>query len=130
MKKLIVLLLAAALLLTACSPSTKFPMTSQHEKYGRKALEIADAYLDFDLTLDEAKKKLDELEKSKVSLPEPGEDEKVGSISMEVRVGSLQSAFFHAALRADGLYGLASEESADILKARNGLAEALGVKAR
>lgn len=129
MKKVIVLLLAAALFLTACS-STKFPMTSQHEKYGRKALEIADAYLDFDLTLDEAKDKIDALVKSEASLPEPGEDEKAGSISMEVRVGSLQSAFFHAVLRADGLYGLASEESADILKARNALAEALGVKAR
>lgn len=129
MKKLIVLLLAAALLLTACS-STKFPMTSQHEKYGRKALEIADAYLDFDLTLDEAKDKIDALVKSEASLPEPSSEENVGSLSVEIEVASLQSAFFHAVLRAEGLKGLASEESADILKARNKLAEDLGVKAR
>jgi len=129
MKKLIVLLLAVVLLLTACS-STKFPMTSQHEKYGRKALEIADAYLDFDLTLDEAKEKIDDLRKSEASLPDPGEDEEIGSLSVKTHVSSLQSAFFSAALRADGLKGLASEESADILKARNDLAELLGEKTR
>lgn len=129
MKKLLIFVLALALLLSACS-STKYPMTEQHEKWGRKALEIADAYLDFEMSLEEAHKKISELYDAADSLPKGTEDEQFGNTLVGSNMLSLDFAFFNANLRAKGLTGLASKESADILKARNSLAEILGVKAR
>ena len=130
MKKVVCVLLVVVLLLVGCGAKPKFEMTEQHKKYGQKALEITDAYLDFDLTLEEAKKKINDLYDAQESLPEPSGKEMVGSLAIEVDVMSINSEFFHADLRAAGLKGLASAESADILKARNKLAEDLGVKAR
>ena len=132
-QKALSLLLALALLLSllsACSSSTKYPMTEQHEKLGRKALEIADAYLDFDLSLDDACEKIKDLYHALDTLPEGTREQSDGNRSLDLRVTLLESAFSHAKLRASGLYGVASKESADILGARNDLAELLGVKAR
>ena len=131
-QKVPALLLALALLLflfSACS-STKYPMTEQHEKLGRKALEIADAYLDYDLSLDDACEKIKALYQATDTLPDGTSEQSTGNLSLKVRVMSLESALTHAQLRAAGLTGLASKDSADILGARNKLAELLGVKAR
>lgn len=130
MKKIVCVLLVAVLILAGCGPRPKYKATEQHIKYGQKALEIADAYLDFDLSLEDAKKKIDDLYDAEESLPKPSKEEELGCIAIEGDVFSLNSAFFHADLRAAGLKGIASAESADILKARNKLAEDLGVKAR
>ena len=132
-QKMFSLLLVLALLfslLSACSSSTKFPMTEQHEKLGRKALEVADAYLDYDLSLDDACEKINDLYHALDTLPEGTSEQSTGNLSLKVRVMSLDFAFSQAKLRASGLTGLASKESADILGARNDLAELLGVKAR
>ena len=133
-QKNLALLLALALLLSllsACSSSgPKFPMTDQHEKLGRKALEIADAYLDFELSLDDACEKITDLYHAMDTLPDGTNEQSVGNLSLKVRVMSLESAFSNAKLRAAGLNGIASKESADVLGARNDLAELLGVKAR
>lgn len=126
------LLLALALLLSllsACS-STKYPMTEQHEKFGRKALEIADAYLDYDLSLDDACAKIKDLYHAMDSLPDGTSDQATGNLVIESKVMALEHAFSNAKLRAAGLTGIASKESADVLTARNNLAETLGVKAR
>ena len=132
--KIFVLMLVVLLLfslLSACSSSgPKFPMTEQHEKLGRKALEIADAYLDFELSLDDACEKITDLYHAMDNLPEGTSEQSTGNLSLSVRVMSLKSAFSNAKLRASGLTGLASKESADVLCARNNLAELLGVKAR
>lgn len=130
-KPLALLFVSALLLslLSACS-STKFPMTEQHEKLGRKALEIVDAYLDYDLSLDDASEKISDLYDTIDTLPDGTSDQSVGNVSLEGRIMSLESTFTHAKLRASGLSGLASKDSADILGARNALAELLGVKAR
>ena len=116
-------------LLSACA-STKYPLTEQHEKLGRKALEVADAYLDFDLSLDDACEKIKELYNAVETLPEGTREQSNGNRSLELRVMLLESAFSHAKLRAAGLNGIASKESADVLGARNNLAELLGVKSR
>lgn len=130
-KPLALLFVSALLLslLSACS-SAKFSMTEQHEKLGRKALEIVDAYLDYDLSLDEASEKIKDLYDAMDTLPDGTSDQSVGNVSLEGKIMSLESAFTHAKLRASGLSGLASKDSADILGARNALAELLGVKAR
>lgn len=124
MKRIIVLVLAVALLLTACSAKskTKWPMSKQHEKYGRKALEIADQYLDYDLTAEEAYKKIDALCDSEGTLPEPKDsDEKFGDDIVKISVSNLRyeirSAYYDK--EADG-----------VLDQRNDLAELLGEKSR
>lgn len=126
MKKLLIFALVLALLLSACS-STKFPMTEQHEKFGRKALEIADAYLDFDLTVDEAYKKIDDLYVAADSLPEGTKEQETGNSLVTTKVFLLQTAFYGARTKS---LGLATAVSSDVLEARNNLAELLGVKAR
>lgn len=129
-RKIFALMLVVLLLFAGCSSSTKYPMTEQHEKLGRKALEIADAYLDYDLSLDDACERIEDLYRAADSLPEGTREQSDGNRSLELRVMLLESAFSHAKLRASGLTGLASKESADILSARNNLAELLGVKSR
>ena len=132
MKRLIFLIVAIATLAVALSgcQKTKWKMSKQHEKYGCKALEIADAYLDFDLTIEDAYEKINDLCDANDTLPDGTEEEELGNLSIETDVMALQSAFFHAKLRSSGLTGLASNDAVDILTARNELAETLGVKAR
>lgn len=64
MKKLIVLLLAAAILLTACSSSPADKIDPDYYQAGKDALGIAQAYLADRITLSEAKEKAKELEKT------------------------------------------------------------------
>ena len=121
MRKFIVFALLVALLLSACS-STQWPMSERHKKYGLQALEIADAYLDFDITAEEAEKRLRALEKGAKSLPDPAnKDEEFGDESVIRKVGILEGA---AALIVMG------GSSTSFTDARNSLAELLGEKTR
>lgn len=110
--------------------SPKFPTDEQHIKYGKKALEIADAYLDFEISLEEAKERIDLLCDASETLPKGSEEQETGNLYVEIDVSYLQLTIFNAAMRAKGLTGLASKGSADVLEARNGLARTLGVKER
>ena len=117
----LILVLILAFAMTACS-STKYPMSEQHEKYGRKALEIVDAYLDFDLTAEEAYKKLDSLCDAEGTLPEPkNKDEEHGDTMIRLTVSNLRydlrKAYYDG--KTDG-----------ILEQRNKIADLLGVKQR
>lgn len=123
---LLALLLLFSLLLSACS-SPQFPMTEQHEKFGRKALEIADAYLDFEITADEAYQKISDLYDARDSLPEGTSDQKTGNLIVESEVFLLESAFWAVSVKNSGL---ATAVDSDVLGSRNKLAETLGVKAR
>lgn len=127
--KLLPLLLSLLLLfslLSGCS-STKYPMTEQHEKFGRKALEIADAYLDFEISADEAYQKISYLYDAKDTLPEGTSDQKTGNVLVESEVFFLESAFWAVRVKNSGL---ATAVDSDVLGSRNKLAETLGVKAR
>lgn len=127
MKKIIIFAIVLALLLSACSSGPKYPMTEQHEKFGRKAVEIADAYLDFDLTVEEAYKKISDLYDAVDTLPEGTKEQDVGNFFVTSEVFHLESTFYGA--RAKSL-GFATAVSSDVLEARNRLAETLGIKAR
>lgn len=113
-------------LLSACS-SPQFPMTEQHEKFGRKALEIADAYLDFEITADEAYQKISDIYDAKDSLPEGTSDQKTGNLLVESDVFLLESAFWAVKVKNSGL---ATAVDSDVLGRRNKLAETLGLKTR
>lgn len=130
MKKFVSIFLAIVLfvsLISACSGKPKFAMTEQHEKFGRKALEIADAYLDFEISLDDAYKKIDDLYNAKSTLPEGTKEQSTGNLLIESDVFSLQSAFWSARAKSSGL---ATAVDSDILGSRNDLAELLGAKSR
>lgn len=116
MKKFIIFGILVALLLSACS-STKWPMSEKHKKYGEQALKIVDAYLDFEITAEEAENRLASLEKSAKSLPEPAnKDEEFGDKAVVREVGYLKSAFDLVLMGG----------SSRIADARDGLAELLG----
>lgn len=122
MKKLVVLILAAVMLLAACSVA-KFPVDDQHKKYGQKAIEIADQFLDFDISIDEAYKKLEALKKAESSLPSVEKDSKYydGNKFIVNRVEILEMTAFLATMKDD---------TSGILDARNAIAEILGVSKR
>lgn len=129
MRKILCLFLVCLLFfssLSACS-SPQFPMTEQHEKFGRKALEIADAYLDFEITADEAYQKISDIYDAKDSLPEGTSDQKNGNLLVESDVFLLESAFWAVKVKNSGL---ATAVDSDVLGRRNKLAETLGLKAR
>lgn len=128
MKKFIIFGIIIVLLLSACS-STKYPMTEQHEKWGRKALEIADAYLDFEISLEEADEKISSLAGSESALPkDANKEESNGNLIVRTEVSRLDLAFSRAVLKNKGI--AVAPGSPDIIAARNSLAEILGVKAR
>ena len=120
-KRFVCLLFVFVCLLSACS-STKFPMSEQHEKYGRKALEIVDAYLDFDITIEEAESKLDALRKAESTLPESTEKEKNGNNFVTADVSNLYFNFNLAKFKGDF--------TINVLDQRNNLAELLGESPR
>ena len=123
-QKSLALLLALVLLfslLSACS-STKYPMTEQHEKYGKKALEIVDAYLDFEITIEEADARLDSLRGASDTLSNGTDAESTGN---KMVVGEVNNLYF-----AINLLKLNGRTSSDILELRNRLAGTLGVSAR
>lgn len=122
MKKIVLIFVALALFLAACSTVT-FPADDQHKKYGQKAIEIADQFLDFDISIDEAYKKLEALKKAESSLPSVEKDSKYydGNKFIVNRVEILEMKAFLATMKDD---------TSDILDARNAIAEILGVSKR
>lgn len=127
MKKTILLALIICLLLAACS-SPKFKMSEQHQKYGLQALEIADAYIDLKISLDDAYQRLVTLSDAVDSLPEEkGTDNATGNLLLSSKVSRLESAFWSARVKASGI---ASSISSDIVGVRDDLADLLGKSKR
>lgn len=131
MKKSVAVLVVAVCLVfsvfSACS-SPKYKMSEQHQSYGQQALEIADAYLDLKISLDDAYQRLDTLYDAIDSLPEEkGTENETGNLFLSSRVFRLQSAFWSARVKSSGI---SSSVSSDILGSRNDLAELLGKSKR
>ena len=71
MKRQILTILFVILLILLCGCESKpGDISEQHYNYGMKALEIADQYLDYKMTADEAASALNELLKREDELPE------------------------------------------------------------
>lgn len=123
MKKLICYAMVLCLLFLAACSFSKYPMDDQHVKYGEKALEIADQYLDYELSVDEAYEKISSLNDSRKTLPTVEKDDKNydGNFFVESEVSLLYFAFSSAKYRKD---------PSDILESRNRLASTLGKSAR
>lgn len=122
MKKLVCLTLALVLLLTACM-SPMYKMDDQHKKYAEKAIEIADAYLDFDMTADEAYTKISALHDAEDTLPsvEKGDELYDGNFIVESEVFLLYCAISDAKFKRSG---------SDVLERRNTLATTIGKSKR
>lgn len=133
-KKTIVLLVGLVVLIAVCvgifllfGSKPPYSMSSQHEKYGRKALEIADAYLDFDITAEEAYKKISDLTSAMGTLPKDTEDEKLGNLFVVTSVNQVEAALYAVSIKNAGL---ATAVSDDVLTSRNELARYLGASSR
>lgn len=124
---IILALLLVASVFSACS-SPKMKMSEQHQKYGLEALKIADAYLDLEISLDDAYQRIGSLSDSVDALPEEeGTENETGNLVLSSEVSLLESAFWSASVKSTGI---SVSTSSDILARRNSLAELLGKSKR
>lgn len=128
MKRAISLLLFAVIILSmaACNSSTepKRPLSDAHYKYGTKALEIVDNYLDFTISVSDAYKQIDDLYSSANALPtvEKDDDTYFGNSFVEHDVMMIRYEL------SDISSGRGSYE--DLKEKRDDLAEELGLITR
>ena len=114
---------AIIIVLVLLPSRSRSPIDSQHEKFGRKAVEIADAFLDFDITAQEAYSQILDLYYAKSSMPKVSESDKYhdGNESVESEVFLLSCDLGDAYFNSD---------ASDVLGSRNRLAETLGLSSR
>ena len=112
--------------LSGCGGGKPNDVSDQHYQYALKAIEIADGYLDFDLTVDEAYAEISELEERKEELPDGkvGDKTHAKDFSIESNVSMLSSALVRGYLDLD------TDIYDDVLERRNSLAKAIGEKTR
>lgn len=114
---------AIIIVLVLLSSRSRSPFDSQHEKFGRKAVEIADSFLDFEISSQEAYSQISDLYHAKSTMPKVSKDDKYyyGNDSVETEV------FLLSCDLADAYY---KSDASDVLISRNRLAETLGLSAR
>ncbi len=109
--------------LSACNktPEPKRPLSDAHNKYGTKALEIVDAYLDFTISASDAYKQIDDLYSSANALPkvEKSDTTYYGNYFVEHDVSMIRYEL------SDISSGRGSYE--DLKEKRDDLAEELGL---
>ena len=117
------MLLVVALLLTACAAGAEKQPDDQHTKYGKRALEIADNYIDFIMNAGTALARIQDLTNAKGTLPKvDSTDENYQRYSaIETAVSELYDELWDACVQKD---------AEGVVEARNKLAEVLGEKAR
>lgn len=123
MKKVVVLLLIATLLLTACVAATEKQPEDQHTKYGKRALEIADNYIDFVMNAGTALARMQDLTNAKGTLPivDSSNENYQRYSAIENAVSDLYDEIEEAYIQNDAV---------GVVEARNKLAEVLGEKVR
>lgn len=124
MKRIIPIIAIFLLLCSACGSRGGADLSDAHYNYGVKAVEIADEYLDFSISAEEAHNKIAELSGSKDILPdtEYGDSQHAGNSSIEHDVTMLSHELLMI-WTGDGSYD-------DLLDIRNSLAETVGEKER
>lgn len=101
-------------------------VSEQHYRYALKAIEIADSYLDYDVSASYAYRQISDLKSREDELPdtESGDETHVNNFLVETDVLSLSIDLLMASYHGD------SEYYSEVLEARNDLAERIGVKKR
>ena len=128
MKRLLALALALLLPLSFASCEEKKPkdISDQHYSYGKKALEITDRYLDFEITAFEAVDELEALIAREDELPKTEYGEKNHLKNYYTELDTLL-VFWRI---QDARYHASPETSSDILELRNSLAKNIGCSKR
>ena len=115
------------IVLSACADSGKEQnISNQHIQYSQRLIEIADQYMDYEITAEEAHNELDKLEErsAEIASAEPGTDD-------YFTASTIQNCFWNIELAVNRLAFSASQESMkDILQQRNKLAELIGEQIR
>lgn len=124
-------LLSTITLILGCSSGKPDDMSEQHYKYAIQVIEITDAYLDYELTADEAYDKLSELINRENELP----DSKLGdpNYSREHTVEFYTRSLHYDIMSADhkNIMNMSSVETyGSIVESRNKIAESIGMKKR
>lgn len=124
LRHIVPFILILALVLTGCSKGKPNDISEAHYKYGLKALEIVDEYLDFNITAKNAREKIDALTNESDSLPKTEfkspDHAKNSGVEHEVTMLSYEL------LKIDNGSGTYD----DLLEQRNELAELLNEKKR
>lgn len=123
----IVLALALLLILVFCGKNDKpKDISEQHYQYGLKAIEIADAYLDYDISAKEARSQLKSLISRENELPDTewGDPTHLNGYQVEFYTSLMDAAFVPA------MYSSSSDSYDDIVEYRNEIAGYIGKKKR
>lgn len=101
-------------------------ISEQHYSYGKKAIEIADKYIDYEINAEEAYKQIQELESRSEELPETktGDSDHVYNFAIEIEVSSLSSRLLNAKWHPS------QDNFQSIVEARNKIAQHVGVSQR
>ena len=123
----IVLALALLLILVSCGKNDKpKDISEQHYQYGIKAIEIADAYLDYNISAKEARSQLNSLMSREDELPDTewGDPTHLKDSGVEFYSSLMDSVFMRA------IYSSSSDSYNYIFEYRNEIAEYIGEKKR
>ena len=129
MKKLILafLCLCICFSFSACKEkSEKRNISNQHIQYSKRLIEIADQYIDYDITAEEAHNKIDDLKKRSAEITDakPGTDDYFAGSTIQNCMWGIELAIN----RSD--FSPSSESVDDIKEHRNKLAEFIGEEIR
>lgn len=128
MKRIFLVVCCVLLMLSLFGCGAKYKdISPQHVEYTKKAIEIADKYLDYDYTAKEAYYELKDITNRENELPDVPDDDpgKTQNLVVETSVTLLQVRLL-GAWGDDATY----EDYQEILESRNDLAEYIGVKKR
>ena len=127
MKRLALLVLAFILLgsLVGCN-SKPSNISEQHYSYGKKAIEIADKYIDYEINAEEAYKQIQELQSRSEELPETkvGDSDHGRNFGIEIEVSVLSSSLSRAK------WNPSQDNFQSVVEARNKIAQYIGVSQR
>lgn len=127
MKRLVCFTLITCLIVTLVG-CTSTHVSNQHLNYGKKAIEIVDQYLDFEISIEEAYAKIEELVDRRDELPDTDYDDPTyfNNFWIEEYTFSISMNLFQLAYEI----GSETEQMEYLLANRNEIAEYIGVQKR